>query len=112
MTFCMSDTAPESWFRASFPNIYLGAVCKQLDSLSINYELSGAVTCGVMESLYGPNKTDIAFEREQDRDTFNAWFSESQHEKIDGIYVPVAAISKKRGTRITELPKGEESYER
>jgi hypothetical protein len=105
MTYCMSDSAPESWFRTDFPNTYLGAVCERLDSLDINYELSGAVTCGVMEALYGPNKTTVAFENEIDRDAFVKWFTETNPKETSGIFVPVAAISKQSGTRITEFPK-------
>jgi len=89
MTFYVSDTTPDTWFKMKFTNDRLAAVDMYLtDNAIVNVKVSGAVTYGVMESLYGPSPSTISFESKVEYDAFVEWFNTTQHEVLaDSIYV-------------------------
>ena len=82
MTFCVRDTSPEGWFRTKFTNDHLEAVADYVNNIGAIVKISGAVTYGIMEQLYGPNITNIAFESEEAFQAFKTWFDETKHIKL------------------------------
>lgn len=100
MTFCLADTSPKDWHRTEFTNDYLEAVSNYIERTGAVANLSGAVTYGIMEHMYGPFTAKVAFENQEEFETFKAWFEKTEHIKLDNVvYVPM------NGSLIEELLK-------
>jgi hypothetical protein len=88
---CMSDVAPKDWHRVTFPNTLLAGMDRWLKAHSVlhkDYDLSGAVSSGVMEELYGPSPTTIAFRHLGHAEGFTEWLeTQDVSQRALGVYV-------------------------
>lgn len=114
MTVCHPDTTPTTWHKIGFSSAYLGVVGRYIKEHGVNAQISGAISFGVL----GPAPSKVSFENKDDFDAFVEWFEVSDEKPIrDGIFIgdsdlfaktfPVSEVPEGRGSKVTELPKGE-----
>jgi hypothetical protein len=109
VTISRADTSPSGWYRYKVTNDLLGVIVRYLEKHQVNAQISGAVTCGVMESLFGPAQCTVAFEDEQAYTTFKQFMIDSPQPTDDFIVIPLekylAVPGVGGGSRVEVLPK-------